>query len=394
MSTEYTEIGSISQTNFLDLPAVVIGGPPHSGKSVLAYSLTRALREREIPHYLLRAYPPDYEGDWFLASEPETVRHLRFKGLPSAAWLPLLQRDIAARHLPLLVDVGGLPTPEQETLLAACTHGILLTPDPASRALWAERFTRYQLPVLADITSELHGSQHLAARAPVLRGTLAGLERGQVAQGPLFAALVERLAAWFIQVTQGLPRQHLAAAPAELALDLPALARQLGQDPQQWQPAALPEVLDYLPQGQPLALYGRGPNWLIAALARYTRPAPCYLFDARMGWLEVPALPVGPALATSPLQGQVEQLPQGDVWRVQLPTTYLDWTERTQLHAPVGESTAGVIFSGKLPQWLWAALVRAVSAPWVAVYQPQLAGAVVVQGCTGHPPGTVLSVTL
>ena len=40
---------------FNPLPAVVIGGPPHSGKSVLAYSLTRALRAPSISHYLLRA---------------------------------------------------------------------------------------------------------------------------------------------------------------------------------------------------------------------------------------------------------------------------------------------------------------------------------------------------
>ena len=38
-------------------PAVMIGGPPHSGKSVLAYSLTQALRARGVAHYVLRAYP-------------------------------------------------------------------------------------------------------------------------------------------------------------------------------------------------------------------------------------------------------------------------------------------------------------------------------------------------
>jgi len=97
-SDKYTNALEISQTSFVTLPAVALGGPPHSGKSVLAYSLTQALRARDVPHYLLRAYPPDYEGDWFFAAEPETVRHLRFKGAQSAAWLPLLQRDIAARH--------------------------------------------------------------------------------------------------------------------------------------------------------------------------------------------------------------------------------------------------------------------------------------------------------
>ena len=37
------------------LPAILIGGPPHAGKSVLFYSLTHALRERHIPHHAIRA---------------------------------------------------------------------------------------------------------------------------------------------------------------------------------------------------------------------------------------------------------------------------------------------------------------------------------------------------
>ena len=45
------------------LPAVLIGGPPHSGKSVLIYSLSQALRARGVAHYALRACP-DGEGDF------------------------------------------------------------------------------------------------------------------------------------------------------------------------------------------------------------------------------------------------------------------------------------------------------------------------------------------
>ena len=37
------------------LPAVVIGGPPHAGKSVLFYSLTKALRERVFLHFSQKA---------------------------------------------------------------------------------------------------------------------------------------------------------------------------------------------------------------------------------------------------------------------------------------------------------------------------------------------------
>ena len=54
-------------------PAVMIGGPPHSGKSVLAYSLSQALRARQVAHYVLRAFP-DGEGDWANEADQAMVR--------------------------------------------------------------------------------------------------------------------------------------------------------------------------------------------------------------------------------------------------------------------------------------------------------------------------------
>lgn len=61
------------------LPAIAIGGPPHSGKSVLTYSLTQLLREQKIEHYVLRACP-DGEGDWSNEAAPERVLAIRQKG--------------------------------------------------------------------------------------------------------------------------------------------------------------------------------------------------------------------------------------------------------------------------------------------------------------------------
>lgn len=374
-----------SQFIFNPLPAVVLGGPPHSGKSVLAYSLTLALRQRDVPHYLLRAYPPDYEGDWFLAGDPETVRHLRLKGARSESWLPLLRRDIARRHLPLLVDVGGLPTLEQETLLDECTHGLLLTRDPISHAEWEDRLERHGLVLLADFHSDLGGQNCLAGAEPLLRGTLAGLERGHTATGPAFDALVERLAALFAPFAAHLRRRHLASAPAELTVDLATLASTLGAEPTAWQPGDLPAVLEYLPEGQPLALYGRGPNWLYAAIARHTLPAPFYLFDIRQGWMEAPSLPNAPLPADGPLTVTIRPLADATYLEFHLPEAYLDPGELTPLSYPPCPP-GGVILSGKLPHWLWAALVRSAPASWIAVVQPQSTGAVVVASQTPTVP--------
>ncbi len=58
------------------LPAILIGGPPNAGKSVLLYNLTQALYERGVRHHILRACP-DGEGNYFQEGHPVTVSSLR-----------------------------------------------------------------------------------------------------------------------------------------------------------------------------------------------------------------------------------------------------------------------------------------------------------------------------
>ncbi|HID88119.1 MAG TPA: hypothetical protein EYH27_04815 [Anaerolineales bacterium] len=378
------------QVLFNPLPAVAIGGPPHSGKSVLAYSLTYALREHKVLHYLLRAAPMDGEGDWFHEGPQELVRILRVKGARSESWLPLLRRDIAHRHLPLLVDMGGLPTLEQETILDECTHAILLTPDEESRREWEDRFARHGLVLLADLRSDLHGENQLEQVEPVLIGTLAGLERGRRAEGPAFEALVARLVRLFRAASTDLRRRHLEQAPAELVVDLDLLARRMKRSADRWYPEDLPQVLAYLPPRKPLALYGRGPNWLYAAVAAHTAPSSFYLFDVRLGWIETPALRIGIPPSGSPLVASVRPLGEVSLVEFSLPDAYLNIDEIETLRVPPPPQK-GLILSGRLPHWLWAALARVYDAPWIAVLQPQLHGAVVVRSRRVSPPvGTVV----
>ncbi|MCX7839381.1 MAG: CRISPR-associated protein Csx3 [Anaerolineae bacterium] len=362
------------------LPAVVIGGPPHAGKSVLAYSLTRALRARDIPHYVLRAYP-DGEGDWANESDQELVRAIRIKGFGSPEWIACINRDIDRRHLPLIVDVGGKPTAWQESVLAHCTHAIVLARDETSRAEWIARIERYGLILLADVYSDLNGQDELRERTPILRGTLAGLERGQVARGALFDALVERLATLFAYSSDELRTLHLARAPAELVLELHRLGKTLNalDDKGDWMPVALPRVLDYLPAGQSLALYDRAPNWLYAALALLARPAPLYQFDVRLGWVAPPTLTLGTPPDDSPVTTRLTLHTDYARLECQVRESYLDYNEAEGLVMPTVPSRTPLILSGKLPLWLWTALALTYAdVPWLGVYQPQLNGAVIV----------------
>jgi CRISPR-associated protein Csx3 len=371
------------------LPAVLVGGPPHSGKSVLIYSLSQALRARGVQHYALRACP-DGEGDWSNEAPAELVREIRIKGPWTPQWVERISRDIRRRHLPLLVDVGGRPTAEQAKMFALYTHAVLLTPDAAARAWWLSLLAEQRLPIVADLQSDLHGMDQLDTGSPAIRGVLAGLERASQAKGPAFEALVERLAALFAADDEALRRSHLEAAPAEITVDLDRLARTLnvplrGAHPF-WQPEHVPLLLDYLPAATPLAAYGRGPVWLYAALARLASPALFANFDVRLGWAEAVQLNLGEAPLGSPLRCSVQTTASACRVTGVLPDQYIDYSEVSALMPPPVPTDLGVMLSGKMPLWLYTSLaITYHSAPWLAVCQPQLDGCVVVSS-SGHGP--------
>ena len=363
-------------------PAVIIGGPPDSGKSVLTANLTQILRKRGVAHYVLRACP-DGEGDWTHLADQEQVRTLLVPRQWTPSFVEHICRDLEHRHLPLLVDVGGRPQPWQEVIFDHCTHAILLTRDEASRRAWLDRVTGHGLILLADLRSELGGENSLTAKLPVLRGTLAGLEWGTRLKNPLFEALTERLIRLFAYDVEALRQVHLDAAPVETVIDLDRLARTLNvpcrQEQAVWEPRHLPDVLDYLPQAVSLGAYGRGPNWLYAALALHAAPSSFVQFDVRLGWVEALSLRLKSPAPTAPLQIQIHGRPDYVHVEGLLPTAYIDYGQLDSLTVPPVRAGTGVVLSGKLPHWLTTSLALTYrAAPWIAVYQPQLDGAAVV----------------
>lgn len=369
-------------------PAILIGGPPHSGKSVLVYSLSRALRQAAIPHYVLRACP-DGEGDWANETAQDVVRTIRMKGIFTSAFMESVDLYLQKRHLPLLVDVGGLPTAEQEAVFANCTHAVLLIgereEDPAAfaqdKSTWQQMMSRRRVPIIAELTSRLHGENSLSTDSPVIAGTLAHLERGSVAEGPAFKALLRRISELCRFEEETLTQMHLQQAPAELTLDLPALARTLGAKNGFWLPEHLPALWEYLPSGKPLAVYGRAVNWLAATLTMIAYPAPIWLFDARLGWIQPPQK-IGDGRGPAQIGWSTAIRENTDLIRLELSTKsqHLDIDLPDKLPLPEIPLDKGVIISGRLPNWLIAAITRqfAPHVPSVAVYQPQLGGAVVV----------------
>ena len=357
-----------------EFPAILIGGPPHSGKSVLAYHLTRRLRQLRVDHYVLRAYP-DGEGDWSYEADQNLVRAIRIKGIGDDRWVARIRRDIARRHLPLIVDVGGKPTPSQETIFDECTHAILLWPDERAHQEWISRMERHGLPIIADLHSSLDGTDEIASTEPVVRGTISGLDRTHPKLGPAFDAVIEKVAGLFATDRESLRRRHILEAPVDLAIDIERLAYTLKVpgNPPRWRPEDIPALLDYLPEHKPLGVYGRAPCWIYSALAAYSLPAEFWQFDPRYGWMKPPTLRISGKWNDAPWTVMYSQ--EGKAIRLYfaLRHHYVDPLDAGGQPVPKVAPERSVILEGKLPLWLFTALTRTY-APHHAVFvsQPQL----------------------
>lgn len=364
-------------------PAILLAGPPHSGKSVLSYMLSQKLRDQGIAHYLLRAVP-DGEGDWFLESDPDQARILKLKHKENftAKFVDHMTAVIQNRLLPLLVDIGGQPQGDQFRILKACTHSILLyrTEDEFDR--WQEHLGDLGLLPVAELRSSQGSVEQIMAHKPVLQAVITGLERHREArrEGPTFTALFERVAGICNYKAEYLEKEHLRRAPFPV-LNESNLANELGISPQgmapHWRPEHLAELKKRTPAGRPYALYGRGPVWLAAMLAAHALPAPAAIFDVRFGWVTLAEAGNAPA---SGLEFSVT--PFGEkgnlIWvEILIPGGILE-DERAGL--PPLPAAEGIVLSGKLPRWTFAALARELAPryTWVGVDQPVLAGAVIV----------------
>ncbi len=364
------------------LPAILIGGAPNAGKSVLTYNLTQALRRRGVSHYVFRANP-DGEGDWFLEANQSIVRQVHIQGRWSDDFVHLVCRDLARRPLPLLVDLGGLPTERDTCIFRSCTHSLLLLKDEDMETTrrWLQLVTANGLQPLAEICSQLAGSSVLTAQDPVITGTLCGLQRGVHLSDPVFDALVDCIGQLFGSYSQHeLEQLHEDSAPTELFLHLKHQLHAMFPGFHEWTTDALLALLANLPAQTALSVYERGPNWVYGALALHAPAMPFYQYDARLGWVTPPHLQSGtPAQATV----RFETRTHSDAYIVTVHPihSYLDYSEAEQLAFPEPPPQYGVIVSGKLPLWLFTALARFYAqrnVPWIALHYVRTNQAIVI----------------
>lgn len=161
-------------------PALLVVGPPDSGKSVLSHALFNALLP-DFPEVFLQRAQWDGEGNWILEL-PETATEddreafkLAYKGDLTADFYPYQAQAILQlrRQKPLvIVDVGGRVQLEKVPILEACSHYLIISSKPNEIGKWHEFCRdRGNLRCVAVVTSSLDKIEIIHRRQPFLEMT-------------------------------------------------------------------------------------------------------------------------------------------------------------------------------------------------------------------------------
>lgn len=183
---------------------IVLCGPPRSGKSCLREGLKQAIRRvPNAPYPYVITACPDGEGAWFqetVNADPELAAQCKaaYKSKFTDEFVQRITDSVKNCLLPLtLVDIGGIPSMENEAICASATHAILLAGDMGRLPEWHEFCGKLGLRIIAEIHSDYRGAEDIIPQLGednVWRGSVHYLERGEpVHERPAVRALAEIL---------------------------------------------------------------------------------------------------------------------------------------------------------------------------------------------------------
>ncbi len=185
---------------------IVLAGPPRSGKSCMREGLKQSLRAIPgAPYPYVITACPDGEGAWF----QETVNHdsklaaeckAAYKAKFTPEFVDRIKTSVESCSLELtLIDIGGIPSVENEQICSGATHMVILAGDTGRIPEWREFAKKVGLTVVSEIYSDYHGSEDKVegiTQNGILRGSVHYLERGEnVSERPMIKALAEHLLA-------------------------------------------------------------------------------------------------------------------------------------------------------------------------------------------------------
>ncbi|HDI51834.1 MAG TPA: hypothetical protein ENF45_04320 [Bacteroidetes bacterium] len=262
----------------------VIGivGTPHSGKTVFVNQLYNYLRQLGVSFFVQSACP-DGEGRWTASTDHEVVKKIRVKGKFDEVFIEHQKKAIQGlkeNFQVVLLDLGGLPSKENEELLKFCDYYIFLKrPDkPELIQKWQELLDFIgHLKPLAVFDSIWQGEAVVRKDPKIFRGILVKLDRSGVPEDT--REVIKSFAEYLKQKFGGTKIDSKFKIEVKDFNDFIFVSVVIGENGI-IEVAELPELLRVVREAVGTKYYGKGvvisgrlPIWAHSAIAHILHPA-------------------------------------------------------------------------------------------------------------------------
>lgn len=383
------DIGKERQEKLSKGIKVVVGGPPHSGKSVFIEALTKNLNKDQT---LAFSACPDGEGPWLQKhyDDPDVVA-LRRKGGFTPEFVDWATESVRDWDGPLmLIDIGGRTSEENAKIVEGATHAIILAGDTSKIPEWKEFFETRGIQVIAALHSDYPDHKDRFGDPGFLwsdkvndpiRASVHHLERGEPAEGRETIQLVAEVIEHLVEENKSnreaseTDRGHFKIDVASLRSDLPTtqVERHLpsGQTitTTNLDRSAVPGLYEKIanqPHYHEVWLDGPTNSWEIVALACALDAAdvPGIRYNSPNGFVELQKLPISdePGISASGWEWNVSERVMENGQKITVVEVahnpdvpiHPDSLHTTTL--PRVEADSIVVLGGKIPQWLRASI--------------------------------------
>ena len=174
---------------------IVVGGPPHSGKSTCALYLERALQDLGIDAYNYD-YDPFGETKRFAEGLISKKERDDTKKIPTKKEIKTCVKEFTSLPNKLVIgDLPGKPTGLTEILVSGGTHAIILCKDDELDKIkeWEKLFNRKNVKILAILTSNQTGQENIEEENGIIVGKISNLDVSDIGETPKTISAVASL---------------------------------------------------------------------------------------------------------------------------------------------------------------------------------------------------------
>ena len=366
---------------------IIFCGPPHSGKSVFIANL---IDKMPTDAYTIIRACPDGEGTWSNNKNQNETTIVRKKGKFTKSFIDDACQAIDNQSNSIvLVDVGGVMSPENEQIFGHCDSFVVLSSDEQKKQEWLEFGQRLGIECVGCLDSSLEGQEEIYSREPYFQGRIVGLERGEILED---SKVIKAIVSDIVRKSKYAEKAGKSQTEFEgTMIDDTELGFELGYGKEiltengtpikkvRWPESAIPDIYQAVQEKvdpeQPVKVNGIRANFVLCAICKAAKQKGAKdvsAYDIRTkSYIPIRDLPKKKGLKQAEgLSYSILENKENVFMDIDITKEQYSLEDYEQCVLPQIKEGKNLYLSGRMPLWLLASISSSYDASRIFTFQP------------------------